>query len=368
MTPGLDAVGDAATGALVAAAVEPHHGAEGAAGHGKCLNCSTALVGAYCHACGQNGHLHRTLAGFGHDLLHGVFHFEGKIWHTLPLLFFKPGELTRRYIHGERARFVSPLAGFLFCTFLMFAIVGGLAGSMHIPEGAEVGPARVNIVHSPEAISRKIAETDAEIAALKARIKAEDKAGRETTALEAQLDELKDRAEGLDKAAQIIPGVKRSGSSQDGKIVSGIQTGWPALDHGIAKANENPNLFLYQLQSSAYKYSWALIPISTPLVWLLFFWRRQYKVYDHLVFVTFSITFMMLLVTALTVLGAVGVPGTWIALAAILLPPLHMYRQLRGAYLCSRFGALVRTALLLVMGVLALSLYMVLLLAMGVFH
>ena len=35
--------------------------------------------------------------------------------------------------------------------------------------------------------------------------------------------------------------------------------------------------------------------MSTPLVWLLFFWKRQYKLYDHQVFAAFSLTFMMLL-------------------------------------------------------------------------
>ncbi len=60
---------------------------------------------------------------FFHDLLHGVLHFEGKIWRTLPMLAWRPGELTRRYIDGERAKFVSPIALFLFSVFLMFAVV-----------------------------------------------------------------------------------------------------------------------------------------------------------------------------------------------------------------------------------------------------
>jgi hypothetical protein len=51
-----------------------------------------------------------------------VFHFEGKIFRTLPMLVFRPGALTRRYIAGERARFVSPLALFLFTVFAMFAV------------------------------------------------------------------------------------------------------------------------------------------------------------------------------------------------------------------------------------------------------
>ena len=75
-----------------------------------CLNCGAALGGDYCSACGQHAHVHRTLSAFFHDLIHGVFHFEGKTWRTLPMLAWRPGELTRRYIEGERASFVSPMA------------------------------------------------------------------------------------------------------------------------------------------------------------------------------------------------------------------------------------------------------------------
>src|SRR5215211_8745515 len=121
--PDLEAIGDTATGTVVAGAVEPRTGAADGHTHERnCLNCGAKLAGDYCHACGQKAHVHRTLAAFLHDLLHGVFHFEGKIWNTLPVLAWRPGQLTRRYIEGERARFVSPIALFLFSVFLMFAV------------------------------------------------------------------------------------------------------------------------------------------------------------------------------------------------------------------------------------------------------
>ena len=110
----VEPIADAVTGGVLADAVEPRTGAPvGADGHTQeqaCLNCGTALAGDYCHACGQRAHVQRSLQAFGHDLLHGVFHFEGKIWRTLPMLAWRPGELTRRYIDGERAKFVSPMA------------------------------------------------------------------------------------------------------------------------------------------------------------------------------------------------------------------------------------------------------------------
>ena len=91
-------IGDIAAGALAARATEPSHGEGADNGHSHeaaCLNCGTVLIGSHCHACGQAAHVHRTISAFFHDLLHGVFHFEGKIWRTLPMLAWKPGQLTR---------------------------------------------------------------------------------------------------------------------------------------------------------------------------------------------------------------------------------------------------------------------------------
>lgn len=137
MDGGVEAVGDAITGGLVARLVEPTAGQEARNG-GGCLNCGAALIGDYCHACGQKTHVHRTLSAFWHDLLHGVLHFEGKIWRTLPMLVWKPGELTRRYIEGERTRFVSPLAMFLFSVFLTFALIGSIGRQAYRSRNAPV--------------------------------------------------------------------------------------------------------------------------------------------------------------------------------------------------------------------------------------
>ena len=61
-----------------------------------------------------------------------------------------------------------------------------------------------------------------------------------------------------------------------------------AFNDMVNHALKNPQLLLYKMQSSAYKFSWALIPISIPFVWLLFFWRREFHLFDHAIFVTYS--------------------------------------------------------------------------------
>ncbi len=355
MPIGLEAAGDAITGAIIGRALEPDHGEGRAVAHGTCLNCGLALTGPYCNQCGQSAHVHRTLAAYGHDLLHGVFHFEGKIWKTLPMLVWKPGELTRRYIHGERAKFVSPLALFLFSVFLMFAVVSGLAGEAHMPTDT----VQINLKGKPLVeLDKALKDQTARKTALDRQIKAAEAADQDTTALEKQLDAVDREIDHIDTARDVVTGKKWT--------VTDAKTGWAKLDTAIAKANENPNLFLYKLQSTAYKYSWALIPLSVPFVWLLFFWRRQFKVYDHAVFVTYSLTFMLFLVVVLTVLGFAGSPQPVVPIAGTFIPPLHMYRQLRGAYGVSRLGGIIRTLALGTFGTVVLTLFLTLLMLVGV--
>ena len=65
-------------------------------------------------------------------------------------------------------------------------------------------------------------------------------------------------------------------------------------------------------------------------MWLLFPVQPQHHLYDHTVFVTYSLSFMMMLV----ILGGILVAAAGPALAGFLffVPPFHMYRQLKGAY------------------------------------
>ena len=351
MSGELAAAGDIATGMLIGRAVEPHAG-EVAHGHherGLCLNCGTALTGDFCAACGQAGHVHRTLSSIGHDLLHGVFHLEGKIWRTLPMLVTDPGALTRRYIAGERARFVSPLALFLFSVFLMFAVLHSTGGELEEP--IMTGPERTAAIAK---LDRKLADERKALAAAEAVPAATRPEGR-IASLTMNI--------GRDEARRATLADGKSEVAFD--LTEMKSTGWVNVDRALAKANANPGLAFYKLQSSAYKYSWALIPISVPFVSLLFLWRRQYKLYDHAIFVTYSLSFMMFLVVALSLCLAIDAPGWIFGLLLWAVPPVHMFVQLRGAYSLRKRSALWRTIALLIFAWIALIAFVVLLLVLG---
>ena len=349
-----EAIGDLVTGGLMSRAVEPAAG-ERRAGHGNetdCLNCGAELAGAFCQDCGQHAHVHRTLSAFGYDFLHGALNFEGKIWNTLPMLAWRPGDLTRRYIAGERARFVSPLALFLVSVFLMFAVIQSIGGSIN--DSSFNGD---KIYHSTDAA---IAGTQRDLAGLERR-RAKASAG-DIAEIDRQISAQRESLGVLTRLRQQgLTNAILAGGEQDRMAV---RSSIPWLNVALQKAKANPQLALYKVQAASSKYSWLLIPISIPFLWLLFPFSRRFRMYDHAVFVTYSLAFVTLLVAATTVIGVLGFPGA--AAVAALYMPFHMYRQLKGAYSLGSGGALWRTALLLMFALVALTLFALAVVALGV--
>ncbi len=88
-----------------------------------CRNCGTITQGNFCQQCGQATHLHVPSAReFLHEFVAHYVALEGKLWHSLKLLIFKPGLLTREYIEGRRVRYVEPLRLYLSFSIIFFFI------------------------------------------------------------------------------------------------------------------------------------------------------------------------------------------------------------------------------------------------------
>jgi len=378
MSGEFEAVGTIADGGMWARAAEPNAGESTADGHGKCLNCRTVLTGPHCHQCGQAAHVHRSISAFWHDILHGVLHFDGKFWNTLPLLAWQPGHLTRRYIHGERAKFISPMALFLFSIFMMFAIFS-YVGSPNFTGDSTVrnkeGTRVIGVSDWREEMRKEIAQIEPKIAASSSELDklSADDPGR--AALTEKITDLKREVNGLTYATEgkarypeaLGPGGENMADMFN--FNSEVDTGFKAFDAWInklaSKAKKNPELLLYKIQSNGYKFAWLLIPLSIPFVWLATLGKRGHRFYDHAVFTTYSIAFMSLLfiVVTLSVKFSI-VPGIVIP-AALFYAPFHMYRQLRHAYGTSRIGGMFRLALLLTCTTIVVTLFLTILVNLG---
>ncbi|MEP3052439.1 MAG: DUF3667 domain-containing protein [Erythrobacter sp.] len=352
-----DGIGGAVEGALAGRAVEPNHGKvpssepSSSAEDGDCLNCGSELIGAHCHQCGQRRYIHRSLAAIGHDIIHGVLHLDGKLWRTMPMLAWRPGHLTRRYIDGERAKFVSPMAMFLFSVFMMFAVfqVVGISTPSTLTTDGQTNAVLSDV---QEQAQLQQVELEEQIAAL-------PEGSADRLALEETLSEAEEALAGV----EALQNVDLAG----GNDLEAGETGVEWIDENfIKKWRENPGLMLYKLQNNAYKFSWLLIPISVPFVWLLFAWKRRFKAYDHAIFVTYSLAFMSTLFIVVSVAGALGAATGWLVAASLLIPPFHIYRQLKGAYELSRLSAIWRTLLMnFMIGLLVVPIFFWILLLLG---
>lgn len=279
-------------------------------------------------------------------------HFDSRTWRTLPLLVFRPGRLTREWSQGKRTRYVSPLAIFLFTMFVMFMALS------YAPEpegGSTVGRQAV--------ATADLARRNTEVAEARAALKAappEARAAAEAALKAAQARQAKAGARigNTPKAAE-VDGWREDLATEARSGQLGFSTGNKKLDEKLQHKLENPELALYKLQQTFYKFSFLLIPISIPFVALLFVWKRGFTLYDHGVFVLYSLTFMSLLAMVVAICGRVGgsVGGLAVALTPFVVP-LHMYYQLQGAYGLRTLSALWRTGFLLVFCSIALVFFL----------
>ena len=363
----IDAAGGAATAGLLAGAIERPTGHAGDA-EGNCTDCGRPVEGRFCANCGQPTHVHRSLLHLGEEMLHGVLHFDARIWRTLPLLAINPGRLTREWVQGRRTRYVSPLAMFLFTVFLMF-FVFSFTGGHGAQTASDLSAAeRTELTQDLEAARTELAE---------ARAASEARPGSEALKLTVRATETKVGLLESELGVTAEPAARRTdgftpGSWQaqvhdavaNGELKVGL--GDEHLNEKVTKKLLNPDLAIYKIQQTAYKFSFLLIPISIPFVALLFLWRRGFTLYDHGVFVLYSLTAMSLLAIVLSILGPLwsgfAVMG---ALAFTFGVPVHMFAQLKGAYGLSWFSAAWRTLFLLLFASIAFTLFLLAIVMLG---
>lgn len=96
----------------------------------RCLNCDAVVTSKFCAECGQSRDDHsRSVLGFVHEFVEHHLLLDSKMLRTGYALVLKPGRLTRAYLEGRRARYVSPFKLYLFMSLIFFVALfySGLA-------------------------------------------------------------------------------------------------------------------------------------------------------------------------------------------------------------------------------------------------
>ncbi|HEY0052214.1 MAG TPA: DUF3667 domain-containing protein, partial [Caulobacteraceae bacterium] len=237
-----------------------------------CANCETALVGRYCHACGQHAHLHHRLRDLLHELVEGIAHFDGRLWRTLPVLALNPGRLSREWREGKRQRYVSPLHLFLFATFLLF-VIPSFTGR--------------HLVNVPNA----------------------------------QQIEMNVMRNGVSERQTVGAGVAGGHSPADHARLTGAERWGHMMGHKLRHVAENNQYYSYKIEGLAYKLSFLIVPISMLILGLLLVFKRGFTFYDHGVVALYGIGFGTLLLAFASLF--VGWP--YVALRSLMLVviPVH---------------------------------------------
>jgi hypothetical protein len=87
-----------------------------------CTNCGAGLSGAYCAACGQKRFVEtdRRFAHLVRQFVAAATDLDGRFWGSVRAFLREPGRLSRDYIEGRRARWMSPIALFLLINVAYF--------------------------------------------------------------------------------------------------------------------------------------------------------------------------------------------------------------------------------------------------------
>jgi hypothetical protein len=371
MSIGDDAVGQFADATLIGASLG--HGGGGSQHHDEhCANCGAALTGRYCQACGQRGHLSRSVLHLAEEFFHGLFHLDGKIWRTAPLLFFRPGALTRRYVEGKRVRYISPIGLFLFSIFLMFLAVASIESSPAV--NAEVNMSPADRAQLKEDLGKARAEIDRAtgnpeaVGAVKNALDKAEKATEGADKKEEDADKDDDNdPDGIDFSKPL--GLDWRALSKKLSKKSGYSGLGPEVEKRIRASLADPDLLVFKLRSAASEFSFLLVPLSVPFLWLMFFWRRRVYLYDHVIFSLHSLSFMALFVTLFIVAMELPVKlGALPGIALGVIPPMHMFFHLKGTYGLGIFGALWRTCFLSLIAMIVLICYVCVILMLGLLH
>ncbi len=105
----------------------------------ECLNCGQPLYGYenFCSFCGQKNTIKKlSLGGFFSNLFSNFFSYDSRFWRTFLPLLFKPGQVSKEFIAGKRAKYVNPFKLYLNVSIIFFLILG-ITNKMEIKNASD---------------------------------------------------------------------------------------------------------------------------------------------------------------------------------------------------------------------------------------
>ena len=103
--------------------------------------------------------------------------------------------------------------------------------------------------------------------------------------------------------------------------------------------------------------------MSAAILGMMFFWRKKFFIFDHLIFSMHSLSFQGLLMSVILGMSALTHNEIWWVL--IIASPIHLYKHMRGVYGRGRITTLLRMFVLFVASCIGATLIMGMVFLMG---
>lgn len=303
-----------------------------------CRNCGEMVTQRHCPRCGQlAASYHRPFITLVGESISDSLALDGRLARTLPLLFFRPGVLTRRYTEGKRARYVPPFRLFLLSSLIFYFVVFAF---VH----------QVNWLDFASANSQGRELTEEEIADLRNMVNVTNGATSEEE-IEAFIERMQQGPPPEDESTgdesdetEAAPDGPASGEGDDAvdDAEGAVETDSNAdLEERVEGILEDPRLFIAAIESWLPRLSLLLVPLTMLTMGLMYAWRRRIYIYDHAVHALNLHSWMYLAATVAVLVGLVAGPGTASAIFFIVLP-VYVTLSLRGAYQRGYFTSFLR--------------------------
>ena len=299
-----------------------------------CLNCGAILGGQYCGNCGQRG-ASRLISIW--ELLKDAFgdllELDSRLWRTLIPLMIRPGQLTRDYLRGRRARYMPPFRMYLVLSIVFFLIAFfdpreelGILFEPQVGADSEQGTDELNEVADVPLVADEETggEEDSE-----QTIGITIDEGEQT---QCNLDHLGDE--------DIPPWLASRMTPERLKVV---------CDRIVA---DNGRAFLNKLLDNVPAALFILLPVMALILKALYPLSKRFYV-EHLLFVVHYHAFVFLVLSLEVLISRLGalqtvpdLPFDVMNLAMALYVPIYLYKAQRRVYEQGRFFTVVKFSIL----------------------
>jgi hypothetical protein len=343
----------------------------------NCLNCGATVIGRFCHVCGQENIVPKE--SFGSLVIHffyDITHFDGKFFHSLKYLLFRPGFLSKEYINGRRAGHLNPVRMYVFTSaifFLIFFMVVNPKNIIHIKNTPLNDKGRLELIADLE---KEYKKSGADTAVLLKKI---ERLKNITMPISfSTLDSLekndslkktpKTFAE-YDSVQRSLPPDKRDGWFSR-RIAKKFKYNEELQNNPLGMLAELTELFLHKLP--------YLLFISLPLFALILKLlnirrRREFYYADHAIFSIHHYIFSFILLLILFLVSTLYNKTEWTIFRVIVIIlfiawPVYLYAAILNFYRQGWFKTFVKFTLLNMFGFLSLLILFVLFFLVTIFQ